>query len=599
VNDGEDAIEPPAWPARAWLLMGLGGAFGIAFHFLVRGELEWSRTEDPLRNAAAAFVAVSGIVFAFSLERARWTWSAGFAALGGLVVAGITFWNGTPSGWGSDEIWHFAACLLAVAIAVPLFQVLRDEGRLRLPVRPVHAYIWSNLIVGAAAAAFVLVTFLLAFLLSELFKLIGLHLLADLLGKGSFPWMLGCAALGAALGILRDRDRMLDTLQRVARAVLSFLAPILAAGLVLFVLALPFTGLAPLWEQTKNTTPIVLACLAGAVILANAAIGIGPGEEPEWRPLRWSAAALAAVVLPLAAVAAVSTGKRIAQHGYTPDRLWAGVFVAVAGAVAAVYFFALVRGRSRWPEAVRQGNVRLACAICLLALLLSLPIVSFGALSTRDQVARLESGGVAPSAFDWRALRSDFGPSGRAALVRLKRSGATPAIRSLAAAQLDVTPVPALPDQGSPEREPVNLAAIRILPVPVPLPIELAKTLGSQAPHCPEIGLCLLLYKPGDSTAALVAPSTCSMDLAAVRRSGQSCLPQVTIYRSAGAAWKPVEPDFEWIPGAPDPTPAEVEARQSRSAADLEAIRGNRVEIRKVERNQVFVGGRPAGEPFE
>ncbi|MEA3037042.1 MAG: hypothetical protein QOH04_2819 [Sphingomonadales bacterium] len=601
MSDVEDSIDHPAWPMRIWLLMALGGALGIAFHFLIRGDQPWSQTEDPLRNAAAALVAVSGIVFAFSLERLRWTWSAAFSIFGGVVVAGVTFWNGTPSKWGSDEIWHFAVCLLAVAIAVPLFQALRDEGRIRLPVRPVHGYVWSNLILGAAAIAFVLASFLLAFLLSELFKLIGLHFLADLLNKGWFPWMLGCGALGAALGILRDRDPVLGALQRVVRAVLSFLAPVLSLGLVLFVLALPFTGLEPLWQQTKNTTPIVLACIAGALVLANAAIGNGPDEEPAWRPLRWTAAALAAVILPLAIVAAVSTGKRIAQYGYTPDRLWAGVFVAAAVAAAAAYLLSLVRGRARWPDAVRRANVRLAFGICLLALFLALPIVSFGAISTRDQVARLESGRVAPAAFDWRALRSDFGPSGREALARLKQSGATPAIRSLAAAELDVPRLSSLPDQGSPRREPVNLAAIRILPRLVPLPPGLTETLAKGTPHCAELGLCLLLYEPGDGTAALVSASVCTGDTAqtAVRRAGESCRPQVTIYRAAGGAWKPVEPDLGWTLEAPKPTPAEVEARQARAAADLLAIRANRVEIRRVERRQVFVGGRPAGEPFE
>jgi hypothetical protein len=39
---------------------------------------------------------------------------------------------------------------------------------------------------------------------------------------------------------------------------------------VLFVLALPFTGLNALWEATKSTTPILLFCVLGALVLANA-----------------------------------------------------------------------------------------------------------------------------------------------------------------------------------------------------------------------------------------------------------------------------------------------------------------------------------------
>ena len=145
-------------------------------------------------------------------------------------------------------------------------------------------------------------------------------------------------------------------------------------------------------------------------------IGNSPDEEAKAPPLRWSAMALAAVMLPLALVAAVSTGLRIDQHGLTPARLWAVAFIAVAVAYALVYLLALVRGRSGWAGRLRADNIRLALGLCALALLLATPLLSFGALSTRDQLARLESGRIAPERFDWAALRYDFGPSGRRAL---------------------------------------------------------------------------------------------------------------------------------------------------------------------------------------
>ena len=76
----------PAWPLRAILLAALGAGFGLLFDALIKGSQEAMWTGSALRVAAAAFVAVSGIVFAFSLERLRWHWSAAFAAAGGLVA---------------------------------------------------------------------------------------------------------------------------------------------------------------------------------------------------------------------------------------------------------------------------------------------------------------------------------------------------------------------------------------------------------------------------------------------------------------------------------------------------------------------------------
>jgi hypothetical protein len=198
-------------------------------------------------------------------------------------------------GWRGRR-WHFAAALATVAIAVPLFQAARDEGRLRLAPAAVHAHAWTNIILWGAACAFVGVTMLLTFLLSELFGLIGVHFLRNLLRDGWFVPTLACAAFGGAVGLLRDRDVVTSVLQRVGRTILSVLAPVLAAGLVFFVLALPFTGLDALWEQTKETTPIVLACMFGALILINAVAGNSAEEEArapscagrQWRsPPRW------------------------------------------------------------------------------------------------------------------------------------------------------------------------------------------------------------------------------------------------------------------------------------------------------------------------
>jgi hypothetical protein len=67
--------------------------------------------------------------------------------------------------------------------------------------------------------------------------------------------------------------------------------------------------------------------------------------------------------------------------------------------------------------------------ISVLALLLSTPLANFGAISTRDQLARLASGKVSPEQFDWAALRFDFGPAGRRALERLASSG-SPQVRA-------------------------------------------------------------------------------------------------------------------------------------------------------------------------
>jgi hypothetical protein len=74
---------------------------------------------------------------------------------------------------------------------------------------------------------------------------------------------------------------------------------------------------------------------------------------------------------------------------------------------------------------LRPLQQKLAIGLMLVATFLALPIMDFGAISTRDQLARLESGAVKPEKFDWAAMAYDFGPEGRAALKRLAKSART------------------------------------------------------------------------------------------------------------------------------------------------------------------------------
>lgn len=594
MNEAEPVDHEP-WPLRALLLLGLGAALALAVHLLTRGPVTWQWTENPAKLAAAAALAAGGIVFAFSLERPRWLWSLLFAAGSGLVVGFVTYWNGQPNSWGAGEGWQLVSALLAVAIAVPLFQASRDAGRWSLDYPVVHAHILTNIVLWFVAWGFVLVTVLLVLLLSELFQLIGIDLLKDLLDEAWFPWILVGGTLGAAIGLLRDRDRIVGTLQRVATAILSFLAPILAAGLVLFVLALPFTGLEPLWEQTRATTPILLACILGAVVLINAVVGSGAGEdEARPRPVRWAAAALAAVVLPLAIVAAVSTGKRIAQHGFTPDRLWAAVFVAITVAAAAAYLFALLRGRTGWPDLLRTLNLRIAILICLVALFLALPIVSFGAISTRDQLARLESGRIAPDKFDWAALRFDFGPSGRRAVERLAKS-ADPVVRDNARAALAARSRwdarRRIEDYVEAPRE------MRVFPAGTAVPPDLREAVLGRLGRpgaCTGKGECFLFWRPEESLAVAIMDPCPDETPGAGKR--YDCDLRRFVLARIGGRWglSGDHPNEIRLVVPPDAAREAAERKQQR-----EALRRGEIEIREVARRQVVVGGGAVGSEFE
>lgn len=565
-----EAGERPDWPLRAWGLALLGGLTGLAVFALLRPDLPTAaRLQGEMYLTAATFLAVGALVFGFVVERRNLLWSLIFSVLSALVVAGAT--HGSTTGTGFDEPWRILCAALTVGIAAPLFQAWRDQrlaspqgSRWSIPYAPAHNHAWTNFVLWCAAWVFVGIVWLMAWLLAGLFNLIGIEILEDLLHESWMQLALVGIALGGGIGLLRDRASIVGLLQRVVTTVLSVLAPPLALGLAVFLIALPVTGLAPLWEATKSTTPILLCCIIGGLTLINAVIGDAPDHEARHPALRASVLVLCLALLPLAVIAAVSVGSRVSQHGLTPDRLWAMLFTGIALAYGLACLLSLIRGRTRPAALLRAANLKLAVGLCLLAFLLSTPLVDFNALSTRHQVARLNSGVVPADQFDWTALRFDFGQAGLTATKKLAKHGKTPEIRKAAAAALQQTN-----RWAQRAAQPIAPSRLTILPHPVALPRALQKHL-SQYDACGQTGPCAIIYEAGSREAIIVA--------------GQN----VFRWQQNGDVWQPAFPEA---------------VSRSRDRARREqfeqAVAAGRVEVRTVQRRQVFVGGQPVGEVFE
>lgn len=567
----ETDSERADWNVRPWLLAAMGAFTGAIIHLILGDDNFRPELLSALKTASVAFVGSLAILTGFTLERERWQWSIIFAFIAALAIGPILYWNGAPDQWSGGDGWRVVCIFLSVAIAAPLFQTARDQGARRFPYAEVHSHALTNVVIWCAGWAFVGIVFLLTLLLSELFALIKITLIKDLLDENWFVRVLMGASFGAAIGILREQDRIVRVLQRVIVAVLSVLAPVLGAGLLLFLLSLPFTGLSALWDATKATTPILLSCVIGALILANAVIGNSDEEERRSPPLRYGAMALGLAMLPLGVIAAISTGLRIGQYGFTPDRLWALVFVVIACAYGLAYLVALLRGRLNWADHLRPANLKLAFGLCAIGLFLALPILSFNAISTRDQVARLEKGRVTPEKFDWAALRYDFGEAGKAAVDRLARSS-SPAIAKAAKAALAADTRWDLAErQTNAVRAERVRRTIRIVPEQVALPRGLLESFnlgwGDDASY-------VLHFVPGEQSAVLVG------------RYCRDCPLNVQVTRlDAKGAWSTDRADR---PVVQKP----VEARPGV------AISGD-IEVREVKRRQVFVNGDPLGDAFE
>lgn len=417
-SDSENDSTLHDWPQRPWVLAALLGLAALLVYFASDGG-----EHVPWRMALAAALVFGPLALAFTLAEDRWKAPLVFSGGVALVMAGIA-WRATAAGdsYADEEFW-IAAGILAVTLSVPLFQAGFHRLRWQTSYKATHFHVWTDAISAAGALAFVGLSWALLLLLSELFRVIKIDLLRDLIDEGWFGWLFSGAAVGAALGVLRNQLKIIGTLQNVVLLVLSILAVPLAAALVVFLGAVALSGLDVLWEATKSATPLLLAIAVGCFVLTNAVVRDEDEQASNSRILRIAGFVLALGILPLAVMAAISMGTRIGQHGLSPERLWALVAIAVAVAYGVGYFVSAIRGRREgWRDLLRQANLHLAVLTCVIAFILALPIFNFGAISASNQLARLESGDVSAQDFDYAALRWDFGDAGRTALAKLAKS---------------------------------------------------------------------------------------------------------------------------------------------------------------------------------
>ena len=409
------------WPVRPWILAAIGAVGGLIVHFLT--DHHYGDPFPVWKQAATSFTAIAVVSFLLTVELRRWTWSIAFSVGWGAVIALIGWFTAQYNQVPDIFEFPFFSGILAVLVAAPLFQTIRDEGAWRFPYARLHRHAWTDAVIGVASLAFTGITFLLAWLIASLFDVIGIDAIKDLLQKDWFNWLLAGLAFGGALGILRERDAIVATLQKLVMVVLAVLAPVLAVALAAFLLSLPFTGLKGLWESDIPATPMLLLSGAGAILLANAVIGNGEEDRSPSIWLRRAALLLVVCVLPLAFFAALSMGQRIGEYGWTPERIWGAIAVAVALAYGAAAWWAVFKGRQGFDAPLRPLQTKLAIGLCGLALFLALPIVDFGAISAKSQLARLESGKVKAEEFDWTAMAFDFGKSGRRQLAQIEETG--------------------------------------------------------------------------------------------------------------------------------------------------------------------------------
>ena len=309
--------------------------------------------------------------------------------------------------------------LVLAYILTPFIQARDPAHRWRFDYSALYRHAWNNGLLLFMAFVMLGVFWLLIWLWAGLFSMLGVDQFKRLFSSSGFVWVASATVIAAGLRIGQERGQVIDALRNVLQAMCRFLLPLTVVILLLFVIFLPFTGLAPLWA-TRHATPILLALVFAHIALLNGVVQDGLQTSHYPRPLRLLADASSLCLPLLAGLAMHALWLRINQYGLTPDR----VLAALLALVALVHGLALVRAVLQrdpaWLSGLRQSNPPLALFAAGLLVLVHVPALSPLQLSAANQYQRLLDARLPAERTDLGALRFQLGEPGRRYLQALR-----------------------------------------------------------------------------------------------------------------------------------------------------------------------------------
>ncbi|MBI2240538.1 MAG: DUF4153 domain-containing protein [Magnetospirillum gryphiswaldense] len=426
--------------STAMVRLVLGLAQGFALHFVIRA-LEQTTAGDGVPyflGILLPLIAYLPLIAMLEVERMSVARLNAWLAALAILLAGLTvhdFWRRTGTEIASYGFFDKAntpsptlmiTLVPMLFVANILFSAASQDRRRIASYGRYFEVAWKQGLQLAFAAGFVAALWMVLWLGAALFGILKLDFFRELIKRSWFYWPVSLMAVGAALHLTDVAPGIIAGIRRLALVLLSWLLPLITLIILGFLGALTVTSLDLLW-QTKRAAMLLLAAAGWLVILANCAYQQGPphdghdGHIPA-KPLAWAGVLVGPILLVLVSLAGYAAYLRVAQYGWTADRVLLAATILVAGLYALGYSTAgwwNGQPRRRW----EATNVAASFAILVILVALMSPLADPARIAVNSQLARLEKGLVDDKTFDFISLRFDGARYGIEALRHMAATG--------------------------------------------------------------------------------------------------------------------------------------------------------------------------------
>ena len=417
----------PAWlgPTR----IGIGLAQGLLLYLLYTAaqDKSWPATIPLLFGPLVMLglllpvILISGLGHLTRRQLASWAVSAAIVI---ALLAAYDMWRrlGGPDGEGGKPSGMLTFCLaVGFFIAHALVLAACREGRRIAAYASYFEVAWKLNLQILFCLVFVGATWMVLQLGAALFDLVKLNFLSWAIGKAWFFIPVTAFAFSVAMHLTDVKPAIVRGIRNLLHVLLSWILPVLTLLVGGFLASLPFTGLDPLWA-TRSAGGMLLSAAAAFVVLINAAYQ--DGAPPPARVLAASARIACLLLVPLTLLAAYALALRVADHGWSADRVIAAASLLVAACYAGGYAAAALR--RGWLRTLAGVNIAAAFVVLAVLVLLLSPVLDPGRIAVDSQLARLAAGQITLRQLDVAYLHHHGARHGRAALARLEQDAAGP-----------------------------------------------------------------------------------------------------------------------------------------------------------------------------
>lgn len=404
----------------------LAGRGAMTLTGTIAGLAAWWMIEilpDLIQNPHLLITLVAGVGGFFTVLLAisgptplgRSAVGAGVLAVVGALLLGLASTGFHSSEEFVESGFPIMAWIVFLSLGTPFIAVWVWDRHYWNSYLDLFDFSWSIVVRFTAAWLFVGVFWLVLFLSDALLSLVSINWIEWLIEMEPVPYLLIGAVFGLALRVVWEmRDYLSPYL---LLHLLRLLLPVLLVVMVIFVLALPlsdpetlFAGLSP--------AGTMMAVAIGGISLVSVALDKSDADAVRAVWMQWAVRGVALLLPVLAALAIWGVWLRVAQYGWTPDRLAAMSAALLTMLYAMFYFVSVLRGGA-WMARIRQGNIVLAGIVLGVCVLWLIPMISAETISARSQAARYINGDVtAREAAIWE-MSHEWGKAGQREVARL------------------------------------------------------------------------------------------------------------------------------------------------------------------------------------